>query len=138
MLAPQDGRAAFFNDWADDIRVFDKQNWLERVLVYWALTEKYVEFCFAEYKVPDIIMSYEEIVQKEGELLWELSQVGLGSSSFRPLNLDKNSPTTVKSRRSISTESRLFGWKKELTTRVIDIIVDIVEHFDLSERLYCV
>lgn len=139
LLELPDGRADFFGRWDDDIRRYDQDGRVARITAYWALTEKFVQHSYADVPHPGrvVFVSYEDLCRRrEAGLLDILQQLGLHHHRSEHLTaLDADSVSTSKSRRGISLEERLAGWRRILTPSEISTIETITWRLGLDDRL---
>lgn len=137
LLEPKDGRVDFFSNWYDEILQYDKKDKIVRITAYWALTEKFMQHCYADGQARFSFVSYEELaLKKEKILLKILNQLRVNHVPDENLRvLDKDSNSTSDQRRGISVDERIFGWKKKLSSSEVDVIESIVYHFGFDDRL---
>ncbi|MCG3119042.1 MAG: hypothetical protein ALAOOOJD_01370 [bacterium] len=136
LLRERDGRDDFFGQWREEILDYDRQHPIARVAAYWALTEKFLEHSYADYRGRTVFVSYEKLAQQRETIFAALlAQLGLrpAQENFRVLGDD--STTTSDAQRGASVGERLAGWKKFLTAPEIAVIESIVQRFDLEDRL---
>lgn len=136
LLRERDGRGEFFSQWRDEILEYDRQNPIARVVVYWALTEKFLEHSYAGYHGRAVFVSYEKLAQqREAIFATLLTQLGLrpAQENFRVSGDD--STTTSDAQRGASVGERLGGWQRFLTPPEIVEIESIVQRFGMEDRL---
>lgn len=138
LLEPQDGRAEFFGNWSDEIRAYDKEGRVARITAYWALTEIFIQYCYADdHQARISFVSYEELCRKREDILLDVfEKLDLCHDLYKasPV-LDIDSFTTMKLRQGISLEQRISGWQKKLSNSEITTIESIVRHFGFDDRL---
>jgi hypothetical protein len=139
LLEPRDGRADFFAYWYEDILRYDREDPIARVTAYWALTEKFVQRCYAEAdpQIRIAFVSYEELCQRREPMLLEILEKLAVCHIARGVSpgMDKDSPTTVEQRRGASVDERIAGWKKILTDTEVAQIETIALRFGFADRL---
>jgi len=137
LLKPLDGRAEFFGNWRDEIKLYDEQDRVTRIAAYWALTEKFVEHSYADGKARMVLVNYEDLCRRREKVVLEIfAQLGLrpvAASDFQAL--DNDSSSTSERRRGASVEERITGWKKVLTSAEIAAIESVARYFGFEDRL---
>ncbi|MES1952162.1 hypothetical protein S4A8_14959 [Salinisphaera sp. S4-8] len=120
LLEIDDGRAAFFAPMATLIDELDKGNADQRLVAYWALTEKFVDAHAEHYiKVP-----YEALATGEFDLAARLAQAGFDVKRARSDGF--NSSTTSAHRAHLSARERVDSWRHKLSDEQIRQVDDIV------------
>ncbi|MFQ5632244.1 MAG: glycosyltransferase, partial [bacterium] len=136
LLELSDGRAAYFDQWYDDIMKYDEQDPVARVAAYWSLTEKFLQHSYADCPASIAFVGYEKLVLEREKIFAEiLKKLGLrpDEEHFRVQNED--STTTSKKRQKASTEERITGWKNILSSSEIGVIESVIQHFGFEDRL---
>ncbi len=137
LIEPRDGRAEFFSNWYDDILEYDKRDTVTRIVAYWALTEKFVQHCYADQQAHISFVSYEELCRERNKsllgVLKKLSVSHVPSGNFRALDAD--SWSTMAQRRGVSNDERITGWMKILSSSEIATVESIVQRFGFDDRL---
>jgi hypothetical protein len=137
LLEPADGRAAVFEPWREEILSLDRDDVIERLTAYWALTEHALREAYgtAPPPAPACFVSYEELCRTPAESLpGLLARLGL------PVEARDGAPavdsrTTARSRRGASVEERIDGWKTVLTPDEARRIEGVVERLGVPAPL---
>lgn len=133
LLNPKDHRSKYFNKWRNKICSYDECDFLSRVIVYWALTEKFVEER-GLVSTRGTLLSYEELCREKERYLFSNIPLGWGVSSRQIARkyFHKDSPTTEPERKGSSMNRRIYSWKREITSSEEERILSIVEEFDVK------
>lgn len=136
LLEPDDGRRNFFSQWEESIRRIDREDNIARLTAYWALTELYVRYSFADRREQVIFMSYEDLCREREEVVRRIiEQVGVPGARARGV-MDQDSGTTEDDRLGASIEARIYGWKNELSASQINQVESTATLFGLEDRLF--
>jgi hypothetical protein len=139
LLEIDDGRVEYFGQWRDEILEYDRQDTLTRVVVYWALTERFLAHSYD----PDgqhhrtWFLSFDQLCEQPDVALEPMFTVlGVGASSGQVASaLGQDSAMTSRTRVGIATEERVTGWRKILTRDEITTIESIATRFGFADRL---
>ena len=118
------GQRAFFSTYSDIIGKYDQSGDEERLVAYWALTERFLE---THAKLE--IISYEDLADRPELLARSLRRLGFSITSredeteHQSLN---NSTTTSAGRQAMSPSERARSWQHELTDADIASVDRIV------------
>ena len=133
LLAPNDERRQFFEHYSNEIELIDsREDFVEKVTAYWALTELYVWYISQSTNITFI--HYEKLV-KEGSVYLENILEDDYNQTINPSLFKKHSVTTQIDRKDLSINQRIYGWKDELTEDEIKRINDISYKFNLQNWL---
>lgn len=129
LLTPDDGRRDFFSEWTPQIQRCDESGYLSRVAGYWCLTERFIDQLAANF----ILARYEELCmgldQYLNQLLPKESEFSVKRDDFFG---ESHTSNRVSDER---LESRIFGWKEELSKSAIKEVEDTVRLFGMEETL---
>lgn len=129
LLTPDDGRRNLFSKWAPQIQRCDELGYLSRVAGYWCLTERFIDQLEANF----ILARYEELCTGLDEYLNQLlpkdSEVSVKREHFFG---ESHTSNRVSDQR---LESRIFGWKEELSKSDIKEVEGTVRLFGMDEYL---
>ncbi len=137
LLDLPDGRAAFFEPWADLIDQSEELGRTYRISLYWALTEHFYRQQNRADGSRTIRISYEQLcLDGPDSLRPVLAGIGVhlppGPRFSGPIG---DSSTTAPRRRGISTEERIFGWRSVLSSVEVAEIESLAHRFDLQACL---
>lgn len=139
LLDVDDGRAAYFDAWREQIVRYDRGDNVAKIVVYWALLERFVEESFPLDERNGIrLVRYSDLVHDpEASVSELLESLGFGSvPPERLAALRQDSATTSGDRKGgLSTEERIAGWATRLKPGEVRRIEDIVDEFGMSHRL---
>lgn len=121
LLDVDDGRAAFFARWQTEIDTLDRGDAWQRLMGYWALTERFVDAHAEHYT----ILSYEALATGELDLAACLAQQG--RPPRRTASVAFNSSTTSARRAHLSARERAEGWGEVLSQAEIDTVDEVVD-----------
>lgn len=135
LLDPADGRAALFEPWREEIERLDREEPLERIAAYWALTERALADAYppgAESLGPTVFARYEDLCRApETAVPALLPRLGLPPATA-PLRA-ADSHTTSGTRKGATAEQRVDGWKDVLTPEEARRVERVVERFGFGE-----
>ncbi len=120
LLDIDDGRAAFFEPMAALIDELDKGDANQRLIAYWAFTEKFVDAHAEHYTM----IPYEALATGAFDLAERLAHDGVDIRGARPTGF--NSSTTSAHRAHLSARERIESWRDSLSTTEISQVDDIV------------
>jgi hypothetical protein len=120
LLDVDDGRSAFFAPLASLIDTLDRGDAWQRLIGYWALTEKFVDAHAEHYN----IVPYEALATGEYDLAGRLARDGF--TVRRPGSTGFNSSTTSAHRAHMTPRERVESWRRELSEAEIRQVDDIV------------
>lgn len=136
LLEQPDGRDSFFGGWKEDILRYDKQSPEERVVAYWALTERYVLHSRKQYGTPVIFVRYEDLYPRGKQAIFNImGQTRLPYDKKREIDLKRPSSTSRHKRELLTFEQRKNSWKKELKPQTCRSVESMAVHFGLEDRL---
>lgn len=128
-LTLQDGRAEFFSEWSAEIRRCDEIGGVSKISGYWALAEKFVDrFCDSP-----VFLQYEDLC-RGGENYLNDALPASANLSVKQKDLMGESNT---SRRLDDEEvqNRLYGWKKELSSKEVEEVECAVRRFGMDSNM---
>jgi hypothetical protein len=140
LLGIQDGRAAYFSQWQDDIEKYDQKDDFSRLAAYYCLTEHYLLDSFRTAQGPFKVVHYETIVENGPAALQSaLADLGLNPESQQSIDLSRSSITDwnnqIHSSQS-SPKDRIFALRNQLTKQQLSAIEEVVTYFGMENRLW--
>jgi len=125
LLNVDDGRSDFFNKFEDLLARFESGSVIERLTLYWALTERFVE----NHKDKVVIIPYEDICNGDFENLKRalLKQATHRSPEASTLWWQQDSMTTTPSRMGATSNERISGWEQILCPSQLSAIDQVLE-----------
>lgn len=129
LLTTNDGRHDLFSEWTSQIQRCDESGYLSRIAGYWCLTERFVD----QYQKNLTLIRYEDLCGGLDEYL-NRSLPSDSGVSLKPEDFLGESHTSGGAS-SQQLESRIFGWKEELSRNEIDKIEETVHMFGMRKNL---
>ena len=121
----------WIEQYAPAIRWWNNRDPVVKLVVHWAITQKW--FLEHEPLLRDRVhrIRYEEVVENEKRLRDLVQELG-ESFSGSLLRFNHPNPLTAPNRRTISRQDRLLGWKKILSEKEQELIEEVVSSFEMD------